>query len=185
MRSFLTRLVDSVTQTVLLAPCLLICLACATPFPFENLETGMTAEAVRERFGEPEALETDPGGAESSWHYTHEEQNWGWTAYCILFAPFCALVSPVVLLDEGKTLFHLVGVDERSVVLYFEASKLHHWVTGDPFGYLAINELYEQTIHEQENKVRQEDVERMVDSLERSMEINRQMHEQKHRHRHK
>ncbi len=58
MRSSLTRLVDSITRVVLLAPCLLICLACATPFPFEKLEKGMTTEAVRQEFGEPEAIST-------------------------------------------------------------------------------------------------------------------------------
>lgn len=40
-------------RSFLLVPCLLICLACATPFPFDDLKNGMTAEAVRERFGEP------------------------------------------------------------------------------------------------------------------------------------
>ena len=48
MRFFLTRFVDSVARAVLLIPCLLIGLACATPFPTENLEVGMTAETVRE-----------------------------------------------------------------------------------------------------------------------------------------
>ena len=50
IRLFLTRLANSVTRTVLLVPCLLTCLACATPrtFPFENLEEGMTTEMVRE-----------------------------------------------------------------------------------------------------------------------------------------
>ncbi len=52
MRSFLTHLVDSVTRVVLLAPCLLICLACVT-FPFEKLEKGMTMEQATEAFGEP------------------------------------------------------------------------------------------------------------------------------------
>ena len=50
VRSFLTRLANSVTRTVLLIPCLLICLACATPFPIEDLEEGMTDETVRESF---------------------------------------------------------------------------------------------------------------------------------------
>ncbi len=53
VRSFLTRLANSVTRTVLLIPCLLICLACATPFPLENLEKGMTMERATEAFGEP------------------------------------------------------------------------------------------------------------------------------------
>ena len=57
-------------RSFLLAPCLLVCLACATPFPVENLEKGMTAEAVRENFGASEAMGTEfpwPGRAESSW----------------------------------------------------------------------------------------------------------------------
>jgi hypothetical protein len=60
MRSFPTRLVSSATRTVLLIPCLLICLVCATPFPIENLEEGMTTETVRERFGAPEAMGPHP-----------------------------------------------------------------------------------------------------------------------------
>ena len=58
MRSCLTRLVISVTRMVLVVPCLLICLACATPFPFEKLEEGMTTEAVRQEFGEPDSTAT-------------------------------------------------------------------------------------------------------------------------------
>ena len=42
MRSFPTRLVSSVSRSLLLAPCLLVGLACATPFPIESLEKGMT-----------------------------------------------------------------------------------------------------------------------------------------------
>ena len=61
MRSFLTRLVTSVHRRLLLAPSLLICLACATPFPFENLEEGIPAETAREEFGEPEAIENGSG----------------------------------------------------------------------------------------------------------------------------
>ena len=72
MRSFLTRLVNSTARDVLLVPGLLICLACATPFPIESLEEGMTAETVRESFGAPEAIETNPEGMESSWTYVHE-----------------------------------------------------------------------------------------------------------------
>ena len=59
VRSFLTRLVDSVTRVVLLAPCLLICLACATPFPLENLEKGMTMEQATEAFGEPSSTNAE------------------------------------------------------------------------------------------------------------------------------
>ena len=55
MRSFPTRLVDSAAE-VLLIPCLLLLLACATPFPIESLEEGMTTQTVRESFGEPEYI---------------------------------------------------------------------------------------------------------------------------------
>ena len=45
-------------RSFLLVPCLLVCLACVTPFPIENLEEGMTKETVREAYGEPEAIMT-------------------------------------------------------------------------------------------------------------------------------
>jgi hypothetical protein len=137
-------------RSFLLAPCLLVCLACATPLPIENLEQGMTTEAVREDFGEPQAIDGDNIG--SVWRYTHEEQNWVGTAYCTLFAPGCALMSPFTLLGEGETAFHLVGVDERPLVLYFEANKLNSWVLLDaptwvstdqdtmPYGWMTVEE---------------------------------------------
>ncbi len=49
MRSFLTRFPSSLTGVVLLIPCLLFCLACATPFRVENLEEGMTEHYPIER----------------------------------------------------------------------------------------------------------------------------------------
>ena len=96
MRVPLTRLANSATRTVLLAPCLLICLACATPFPLENLEFGMTTEAVREEFGAPEATEADfRGDGKSCWTYLHWEQDWS------------GFARKAVLLDfeEGKLVF--------------------------------------------------------------------------------
>jgi hypothetical protein len=133
-------------RSFLLALCLLVCLACATPLPIENLEEGMTTEAVREEFGEPEAINewrgvvdrgreagktrfTFPKG--TNLKYTHEEQDWGGTAYCTLFAPLCALMSPLTWLVEGETVYPLVGVDERSVDLNFLENKLDHWVLSD------------------------------------------------------
>ena len=53
VRPFPTQLVDSVTRAVLLAPCLLICSACVTPFPLDNLEVNMTMAQATEAFGEP------------------------------------------------------------------------------------------------------------------------------------
>jgi len=104
--SFQTRLVDSAARAVVLALCLLICLACATPFPVERLEVGMAEEAVRAEFGEPESIDEWMGavvvGRDEAgkrrfafpkgpvWDYRHEE-----------------------------------GVVE----LYFLANKLHHWKT--------------------------------------------------------
>ncbi len=72
MRLFLTRLANSLIVVVLLIPCLLICLVCATPFPVETLEEGMTHSAVRQAVGEPRFIA--PNGV---WIYTHEEQNPG------------------------------------------------------------------------------------------------------------
>lgn len=137
MRSFPTRLANFVSQTVLLVPCLMICLACATPFPIENLEEGMTGETVREMFGAPEAVGTQVVGADSSWTtYVHEEQNWFHTVmaatlflpHCIIFtaatAPFvgaehwCDAVIPVV--GKGK------------VRLRFEEEKLVGWDVINP-----------------------------------------------------
>ena len=53
LRSFLTRLVSSAPRSLLLAPGLLICLACATPFPLDNVEVNMTMAQATEAFGEP------------------------------------------------------------------------------------------------------------------------------------
>ena len=106
MRSFLTRFPNSRIGVVLLVPCLLVCLACATPFPIESLEQGMTYETVREKFGEPEAIRIaiscsrspcKPEGVESSWTYVHEEQNYAFTAYCAVFSPMCVVMPPFPL----------------------------------------------------------------------------------------
>ena len=77
MRSFPTRFPNSRIGVISLIPCLLICLACVTPFPFANLQEGMTAEAVREEFGAPDATEADLGeDAKSCWTYWHEGARW-------------------------------------------------------------------------------------------------------------
>ena len=139
VRSFLTHLVDSAARVVLLALCLLICLACATPFPTESLKEGMTAETVRENFGTPEAIETKPGGVESSWTYLHEELEplpltvgpmplrvavssiWG--VPLLWFFAFLDLIS-----DEltGENWNHSY-VSRAPVVLQFEGEKLVRW----------------------------------------------------------
>ena len=69
-------------RSFLLLPCLLICLACATPFPIESLEEGMTAEAVRAEFGEPESTAEWPNAIDESrqlqtiLNYTDEKKFW-------------------------------------------------------------------------------------------------------------
>ena len=56
MRSFLTRFPNSRIGVVLPIPCLLICLACATPFAQWRLEEGMTQDEVRAAVGEPKSM---------------------------------------------------------------------------------------------------------------------------------
>jgi hypothetical protein len=139
VRPFLTRLFDAITRTVFLVPCLQICLACAIPFPIENLEVGMTTETVREKFGAPKAMEVAGGGGGiSCWTYWHEEQDWIPTA---LFIPSCLVVIPVHALLPGVTwdAWYLV---RNSVFLYFVADKLVSWEAIEP-----IMEEYETPIH--------------------------------------
>ena len=52
-RIFLTRLGNPFTRTVLLVSAPWVCLACATPFPIESIEEGMTMMEATEAFGEP------------------------------------------------------------------------------------------------------------------------------------
>ena len=137
MRSFPTRLANSVTRTVFLAPCLLVCLACATPFPIESLEEGMTGEAVREKFGAPEAMGTQVVGADSSWtSYVHEEQNWFFTVMAsTLFLPHCifftAATAPFVGAEHWCDVF-LPVVGKGEVLLHFEEEKLVRWDVIEP-----------------------------------------------------
>ena len=60
-------------RSCLLALCLLVCLACATPtpFPVENLKVGMTTKEVRQSVGEPRFNHLG-----KTWIYTHEEGDW-------------------------------------------------------------------------------------------------------------
>ena len=129
MRSYLTRLVNSVTQVAPVTPCLLIGLACATPFPVENLEEGMTAEVVRESFGEPAAI-MKIGLVGANWGYVDEKQNWNETvASSTLFLPVCALVTAVTMPFgwEHWCSALLPTVEEGKVVLQFEWEKLARW----------------------------------------------------------
>ena len=77
MRAFLTRFPNSRIGVVSLIPCLLICLACATPFRFARLEEGMTQDEVRALAGEPRSTwvpdiagkPPKPGVVEEAWEY--------------------------------------------------------------------------------------------------------------------
>ena len=124
MRSFLTRLSSSVAQGSLLTPCLLICLACATPFPFENLQEGMTTEAVLEKFGEPKA--TEARGAQSCWTYWNEEQDWFGTFFPI--SPLGTLLSAPFY----PTTWDGWYIIRNSVFLHFYEEKLVNWVAIEP-----------------------------------------------------
>ena len=127
MRIFLTRLANSVTRTVLLVPCLLICLACATPFPVENLEEGMTPEAVLERFGEPRTMETNPVGLDSYWTYANRELEVGAVIIGWPLAPLFVAVSwlPNFEWDDPY-------MSRSEVMLRFEGEKLARWEVSHP-----------------------------------------------------
>ena len=127
-------------RSFLLAPCLLIGLACATPFPIESLEEGMTAETVREKFGEPEAIMTawaapeltveisdsgaDPGGSELSWNYVDEEQSW----ISFIFPQF--ILSIPIMAAIPDTPWDYWYIRRRQVLLHFDAEKLVRWNVG-------------------------------------------------------
>lgn len=138
MRSFPTRLANSVTRTVFLVPCLLVCLACVTPtpFPIENLEKGMTPEAVRVEFGEPELIETVPGGEKwSLWTYENEQQNWFNTAiFSTVLLPHCIILTAATMpFGAEHWCAGIVSyVEEGSVILLFEKEKLAGWTVRDP-----------------------------------------------------
>ena len=117
-------------RSFLRAPCLLICLACATPFPTESLEEGMTYETVREKFGAPETMEIELEGVDSSWTYQHEEQNWFFTVH-----PLAPLFIPIIVLDSDLTwpeASREVYVTRKPVILYFEQEKLARWEVIEP-----------------------------------------------------
>lgn len=158
LRPFLTRLPNFLTRTVLLVPCLLVCLACATPFPIEKLEEGMTKEIVRETFGEPVATDAvwDPPGApwawngtwtyeaKSSWTYPNEEQDWSFT-----YNPLTPLMIPLHVVVGELWKFDYVII--KPVVLHFEGEKLARWEVIEPVpvvssGYNANGEPFSSTM---------------------------------------
>lgn len=122
MGSFLTRFVDSAARAFLLIPCLLICLSCATPFPIERLEEGMTADSVREAVGEPEAIEAEPGGTMSSWAYGYKEFDLLTTLFALPWTPFVPVLSllPNLEWDDFYT-------QPTVVTLHFEEDQLARW----------------------------------------------------------
>lgn len=95
------------TSLLVLAPCLLVCLACATA-SIGDLEEGMTAGTVLEEFGEPfdkysiedresvYAPETDLGSEASSWTYFLDEYR-----DAILYFQEDKLVRWEVVYDQG------------------------------------------------------------------------------------
>ncbi len=139
MRSFPTRLTGSLARVALLPPCLLLCLACATPFPLDALEEGMTTETARGKFGVPEAIEAAPDGAESSWTYLHDELEplpltFGpmplrvavasiWGVPLSWFFAFTDLISDEL---SGHN-WNEVYVSRSPVVLRFEEEELVSW----------------------------------------------------------
>ncbi len=106
-------------RSFLLAPCLLICLACVKPLP-NSFGTGMTSETVLENFGAPEAMETKPGGVES-WTYTHNDVAWP----MFLFPPLL-LSIPITAAWPGVP-WDLPYVRRRSLVLHFDDGRLAQW----------------------------------------------------------
>lgn len=130
MRSFLTRLINGVGRVVLLVPCLLSCLACATPFRFENLKHRMPAEAVREKFGAAKATEAAAGTAEFCWTYWHEDQDWLQT-----FFPFTLLSIPLAALAPGIT-WKAWYAPRSAVLLDFREEKLVRWEVVQSFYYI-------------------------------------------------
>jgi hypothetical protein len=123
-------------RSFLLLPCLLICLACATPFPIANLKEGMTTETVREKFGAPTEADLS-GDAKSCWTYWHEEREWCsdppsalWLLDLLLF-PAMILSIPVNAALPGVP-WDLVYVTRKPVLLDFEEEKLVRWETIEP-----------------------------------------------------
>jgi hypothetical protein len=111
-----------------------ICLACATPFPFAELEVGMSPTAVRDEFGEPEAVEVGSGDAGSCWCYLHEEQNWIFTLF-----PMTPATIPMMVASGDP--WDGAYVTKSEVVLHFEANRLVRWETRESSGYWKYADL--------------------------------------------
>ena len=120
--------------------CLLLCYGCATAFPFERLEAGMTVDAAREGFGMPEAIETGPGGLESCWSYYHEEQNWPGILFLFPHLPITFLVMPCFGCP-----WHSPYIWRSVVLLDFDEEKLVRWELVGP---VRTTEWTLSTLHE-------------------------------------
>lgn len=129
MRSFLTRIPSALFSVVLLVPCLPIYLGCATSFPVEDLEAGMLAEAARDEFGEPEAIENGSGDAGSCWCYHDDEQDWLFT-----FFPLTPLFIPIAVANGRWDYYY---VNRKTVTLHFEEEKLVRWEMRKPSGWFV------------------------------------------------
>ncbi len=115
--TFRNRLADSAAPAALLIPCLLVCLSCATPFPFDKLEEGLSAETVLTELGPPEAIQVGLGDAGPCWCYVHEKQMWTNT----ISFPITPFMIPFM-----KTWSDAYFTREE-VVLHFEEEKLVRW----------------------------------------------------------
>jgi hypothetical protein len=121
--------------------CLLVCLSCATPFPFDKLEEGLTVETLLTELGPPEAIETGSGDAGSCWCYHHEEQEWVPT-----FFPLTPFLIPlfVVFGDSWDDAY----VIRKPIVLHFEEEKLVRWdVRQRGGGYWRVRPHYRWNPH--------------------------------------
>ncbi len=146
MRSFPTRIANSLTRVVLLVPWLLICLACATPFPVENLEKGMTTETVRENFGAPEYIGTKRGSVVTRWYYVDEEQAWFLTIMSsTAFLPHCLLLTAATMPfgAEHWCADFIPTVEEGEVVLHFEDERLARWEVIEPVPVVSSGYTYQ------------------------------------------
>jgi hypothetical protein len=86
----------------------------------------MTTEMVREKFGEPESIETGPGLlGDSCWRYVHEEQVWMATLVPLLW-PLWLVVAPIFAAVPSKR-WDEFWVTRRPTLAHFQAEKLIYW----------------------------------------------------------
>jgi len=120
------------------ASVLLLGLACATPFPIQNLEKGMTVGEIRAEFGEPRVTEEGPSQGSYSWTYVHQ----AYDPIPLTEGPMAVRTAAASIFGVAFTwgfalfdlLFHdldmawnLTFVSLEPVVLEFEDEKLVAW----------------------------------------------------------